>query len=252
MTKGKMFEPLEKKRYFEQIAELIRAKIFRENLQEGFKLPSEQQLASDLNVSRSVVRESLRILDVMGYVKIKKGPQGGIFVSALYHKPMSDSLRSLAVNGQVTVDHLFSARLNIEPFIALEATKHASGDDIKKLFDLLDDAALHIDDAAYLKQKNIDFHFLLAEVSGNPVFTMIMKALMEILLEVAFDFLDPVFEKELFQVHKNILDAVAHRKYEEVEKLVREDILFVKSNLKKSKEENRKSSSKNNDRGRVL
>ena len=240
MVKGTMFQPLDKKRYFEQIAELIRAKIFRENLQEGFRLPSEQQLAADLNVSRSVVRESLRILDVMGYVKIKKGPQGGIFVSALYHKPMSDSLRSLAVNGQVTVDHLFDARLQIEPLIAMETTKHATENELKKLFDLMDDAALHMDDAAYLKQKNIDFHFLLAEVSGNPVFTMIMKALIEILLEIAYDFLDPVFEKELFYVHKNLLNAISDRKYDVVEKLVNEDILFVKSNLKKSKEENKR------------
>jgi len=120
-----MFKPLEKKRYFEQIAQMIRERIFRENLKEGFRLPTEQQLAKELNVSRSVVREALRILDVMGYVDIKKGPQGGIFVSSLYHKPISDSLRNLANNGHITVNHLFDVRLQIETFIAAEAAQHA-------------------------------------------------------------------------------------------------------------------------------
>ena len=64
MTERMMFKPLDKKRYFEQISQLIRERILRGNLKEGYKLPTEQQLARELNMSRSVVREALRILDV--------------------------------------------------------------------------------------------------------------------------------------------------------------------------------------------
>jgi DNA-binding FadR family transcriptional regulator len=227
-----MFQPLGKERYFEQIAELMRKKIFQEDLREGFKLPSEQQLAQELGVSRSVVREALRILNVMGHVKIKKGPRGGIFVSASIHKPFCDSLRNLATNGQFTVEHLFDVRFQIEPYIVEEATRNATPEDIQKLLNLKRDAAEHIDDAAYLKQKNMEFHYILAEVSGNPVLTIVMKSLMDILLELNYDFLNPVFEEKLFQVHSNIIEAIAKRKIGTVGKLVRDDILFVKENLK--------------------
>ena len=229
-----MFKPLEKKRYFEQIAQMIREKIFRENLKEGFRLPTEQQLAKGLNVSRSVVREALRILDVMGYVDIKKGPQGGIFVSSLYHKPISDSLRNLANNGHITVNHLFDVRLLIETFIVAEAAQHAKKRDMKKLFALIEDASMHIDDAAYLKNKNIEFHLLLAEGSGNPILAILMRSLTEILKEIAYHFLNPSFEREIFQIHKEILKAIMQRKVNEAKKLIKEDIIFVKKSLEKS------------------
>jgi DNA-binding FadR family transcriptional regulator len=233
MPKTLVFRPIDKKRYFEQVADMIRVKIFQESLREGYRLPSEQQLATELNVSRSVVREALRILDVMGYVEIKKGPQGGIFVSSLYHKPLSDSFRNLAELGQITVDHLFDVRLHVEPMIVAEAVKYASDEDIKKLVDLMKDAGEHLDEVAYLKQKSIEFHFLLAEASGNPVLSILMKSLIEILLEVAYSFLDPVFEKQLYHVHSNLLEAIKNRKIEEATRLIHDDILFVKDNLKK-------------------
>lgn len=226
------FEPLDKKRFFEQVAQLIREKILRENLQEGFRLPSEVQIANELHVSRSVVREALRILDVMGYILVKKGPQGGIFVSSLYHKPISDSFRSLAASGQITVDHLFDVRLQIEPFIIEKATVHAKNADIEKIAVMLKNASLHTDDAAQLKRANIDFHLLLAEASGNPVLSILMKSLTDILMEIAYTFLDHDFEKRLFEIHKKIFHAIQHKKTREVSKLIKTDILFVKKNLK--------------------
>ena len=226
------FQPLDKKRFFEQIAQLIREKILRESLQEGFRLPSEVQIANELNVSRSVVREALRILDVMGYIHVKKGPQGGIFVSSLYHKPISDSFRSLAASGQITVDHLFDVRLQIEPFIIEEATVHAKDEDIEKIALLFENATLNMDDAAQLKRANIDFHLLLAEASGNPVLSILMKSLTDILMEIAYTFLDHAFEKQLFEIHRKIFHAIQNKKTREVSKLIRADILFVRKNLK--------------------
>lgn len=243
-----MFKPLDKRRYFEQIAQLIRERIFRENLKKGYKLPTEQQLATELNVSRSVVREALRILDVMGYINIKKGPQGGIFVSNLYHKPITDSIRPLATNGHITTDHLFDVRLQIEPFIASETAQHAKKSDLKKLYTLIEDASQHMEDAAYLKKKNIEFHVLLAETSGNPVLAFLMKSITEILKEVAYHFLDLSFEKKIFQVHKEILNTIIQRKANEAKKLIKEDILFVKRSLKKSLERGGKRNKKGNEK----
>ena len=226
------FKPFDKKRYFEQVAQLIREKILNEGLQEGFRLPSELQIAAELNVSRSVVREALRILDVMGYISTKKGPQGGIFVSSLYHKPVSDSFRLLAANGQITVDHLFDVRLQIEPFIIEQAAIHAKEEDIQKIADLFENTTHHMNDAAQLKRANIDFHLLLAEASGNPVLSILMKSLTDILLEVAYTFLDHDFEKQLFGIHKKIFQAITQRQTKEVKKLIAADIRFVKKNLK--------------------
>jgi len=229
-----MFEPLEKKRYSERIAHLIQQRILTQNLENGAKLPTERQLAEELGVSRSVVREAMRVLDASGYVSIKKGPRGGIFVSQVYHKPISESLKNLTAHGQVTVDHLFDVRLQIEPSMAMEAARQATNADVKRLHDLMVEASHCLDDTAALKQKNILFHILLGDACGNPVTAMFMRSIAEILNEVAYKFLDLSCERVFFKTHLEILTLVSDRKAEEAMKLVREDILDVRRRLNKA------------------
>ncbi len=230
----KMFEPFEGKRYSEQIASLIQKKIIADEIMVGSRLPTERQLAEDLRVSRSVVREALRILDLSGHVQIKKGPRGGIFVSNVYHKPISASLKNMASNGQISVDDIWDVRMQFEPFMVMEAARNASKEDLEKLDRLFDDAAKHFNDPIYLKNKNFEFHVILADISGNPILSTFIKALFETLAEVAYDFLDLTFEQNLFHIHKELADAIARRKPSEAKKLLHQDILFVKDNLKKS------------------
>jgi GntR family transcriptional regulator, transcriptional repressor for pyruvate dehydrogenase complex len=239
-----MFEPLEKRRYSEQIAHLIQDRILTQNLENGAKLPAERQLAEELGVSRSVVREAILMLDVSGYVNIRKGPRGGIFVSRVYHKPISESLMNLTAHGQITVDHLFDVRLQIEPFMAMDAARQATKADLKRLHDLMAEASQCLDDAAALKQKNILFHVLLSEASANPVSAMFMRSIAEILNEVAYKFLDLSCERVFFKTHLKILKLVSDHKAEEALKLVREDILDVRSRLSKALQ--------GQDKGRVL
>ena len=221
-------------RYSDQIAHLIQRRILTRNLENGAKLPAERQLAEELGVSRSVVREALRMLDASGYVSVKKGPHGGIFVSQVYHKPISDSLKNLAAHGQITVDHLFDVRLKIEPFMAMEAARHSTKTDIKRLHDLMAEAGQCLDDATALKAKNILFHILLGEACGNPVTAMFMRSIADILNEVAYKFLDLSCERVFFNTHRKILKLVSDHKAREAMKLVREDILDVRRRLGKA------------------
>ncbi len=229
-----MFEPLQKRRYSEEIADLIRRRILTRNLENGAKLPAERQLAEELGVSRSVVREALRLLDASGYVTVKKGPGGGIFVARFYHKPISDSLKNLAAGGQITVDHLFDVRLQIEPFMALEAARHATKKDLARLERLMLEAGQCLEDAPRLKEKNILFHILLGEASGNPVSAMFMKSIAEILNEVAYKFLDLSCEQFFFKTHGRILKLLSGGQAQEAMSLIREDILDVRKRLRKS------------------
>jgi GntR family transcriptional repressor for pyruvate dehydrogenase complex len=138
-----VFRPLEKKRYSEQVADLIQGKILGDNLRNGTVLPSEKDLAGDFQVSRSVIREALRILESSGLVTIKKGPTGGIFVADTYHKPITNSIHNLITSGEVTIDNLFDVRLLIEPHVAMEAALYAKDEDIETLEDLITDSSRH-------------------------------------------------------------------------------------------------------------
>jgi DNA-binding FadR family transcriptional regulator len=121
--------------------------------------------------------------------------------------------------------------------MTMEAARHATKVDIKRLYDLMVEAGQCLDDAAALKQKNILFHILLGEASGNPVSAMFMKSIAEILNEVAYKFLDLSCERVFFKTHLRILKLVSDRKAEEAMKLVREDIIDVRRRLSEALQE---------------
>jgi GntR family transcriptional regulator, transcriptional repressor for pyruvate dehydrogenase complex len=226
-----VFRPLEKKRYSEQIADLIQDKILRDHLEAGTNLPSEKDLSLEFQVSRSVIREALRMLEVSGLVTIKKGPSGGIFVSNGYHKPITNSLNNLITLGDVTIEHLFDVRMLIEPHIAMEAALNAKDEHIKKLTELMVDSSRHQDDPIRLKRNNLKFHLLVAKASGNPVLALLLESVIELLIKATLDFLDLSLERHFFRVHERIAQVIANGESEEAERLIREDILDTKEKI---------------------
>ena len=227
-----MFRPLRKQRFSDQIADLIQKKILEDNLAIGTSLPSEKEMAGEFQVSRSVIREALRILEMSGLVNIKKGPTGGIFVSNVYHEPIKRSIGNLIAFGDVTIDHLFEARLLIEPQLAKEAARQAKKEDLKKFRDLLEDSVKHFDDPIHLKQNNLRFHLLLAKISGNPVLAIMLESVFELLVEHTLDFVDLSLERHFYKVHKKIFQVLVEKKPAEAEKLIKADILDVRKKIK--------------------
>ena len=236
MTKRKnisesMFRPLRKQRFSDQIAELIQKKILEDNLEIGTNLPSEKDMAAEFKVSRSVIREALRILEMSGLVDIRKGPTGGIFVTNVYHEPIKRSLNNMITSGDITIEHLFEARMLIEPRIAREAALHAGKEDLRKLRDLFKDSEANFDDPARLKQNNLRFHLLLARASGNPVLSIMLESVIELLVERIMDFVDLRLERHFLAIHQEIFQVIVDQKPDEAEKLIKADIQNVRQKI---------------------
>jgi GntR family transcriptional repressor for pyruvate dehydrogenase complex len=219
-----MFRPLRKKRFSDQIVELIQKKILEDHLEPGTNLPSEMEMAKEFQVSRSVIREALRILEIF------------------YHEPIKRSLNHLITSGEVTVDHLFDARLLIEPHIAKQAALHASDEDLKRFQTLFEDSTSHLDDPVRLKKNNLEFHLLLARASGNPVLAVMLESVFELLIEQTMDFVDLTFERKFFKIHKAIFEVISRRQPEETGRLIRKDIMDVMETLKAFKKPDKVSS----------
>ncbi|MBU1741158.1 MAG: FadR family transcriptional regulator [Proteobacteria bacterium] len=226
--KVNMFRPLEKMRYSDQVAHSIQDRILTGRVATGARLPSEKDLAEEFQVSRTVIREAMRLLESSGCVEIKKGPTGGIFVAADYHKPTSDSLRNLMTSGVVTLEHVMDLRWLLEPhMVAQAALKARPGqfDEIQRVVDLFEE---HRDDPAALKQANLAFHRTLGRASGNPVFSILLDSVLELLEHLIVDFVDLRFEREISGFHREIFEAVAARRPDEARKLVERDIIRVR------------------------
>jgi len=215
-------------RLSEKIVDDIKSRILKGEYQKGERLLAELDLAKEHDVSRSVIRESLRNLEGLGLVKIKKGPKGGIFVSESYHKPISDSLRGLVDGGQVTEANIFDIRLLLETHATAQAAINADKTDIDHLNELLIIPESKKADAQWLQANRSKFHLGLARASKNPVLEVLMKGLINLLRKYFKDFHDVDFELESLISHKKILKTIEEKNPEKARALMEAYILGMR------------------------
>lgn len=144
----------------------------------GDRLPSERDLAADLGVGRSSVREALRVLEVMGLIRTAtgSGPQAGAIVIATPSGGMSTLLRlQVAAQGFPLAD-VVHTRLVLEDAVAtaLAADAARDMDAVHALLDAMDDDGLSAPEFLAL---DAQLHYALAEASGNTVITAMMAGL---------------------------------------------------------------------------
>ncbi len=92
---AQLIKPPKKEKLHEAIVAQIKTLIHTKKLGVGDRLPSERELAQLFNVSRVVVRESLRSLEQSGLIEVRPGSTGGAFITYNVHKPLFDAAYDL-------------------------------------------------------------------------------------------------------------------------------------------------------------
>lgn len=228
----KTLNNVDRRRYSEQVVDILKAKILCKSLAIGDKLPGEKELTAQFDVSRTVVREAIRVLEESGLVEIKKGRTGGVFVTGVLYKPVSTSLRSLADHGAISIENLLDARLLIEPHIVSLAVTNATADDLNSLQAIIDNASSHEGNAELLRRDNINFHVLLAKAAGNPVLSIIGESIIRSLDELTQEYKGQSGE-EHNNLHKQLLSLIKEKRSDEVSALMTHDILMLRARRRK-------------------
>ncbi len=227
-----MFKPLKKLSLSEIVASQIQKKIIMEEITIGARLPSVQELSKEFGVSQLIIREALKLLETLGHIKRGRG-SGGAYVINVFHRPLSIFLKNMAENGRITIEDIWDVRFKLEPYAIERAIQNPQKEVFDKLRQLFEQAKNNLDDPVFLKNKNIEFHLILADLSGNPILSLFIKALLEILAEVAFNFLDLQFEQNLIKIHEKLLGAIFEKDMERALQLFNEDLTFLRERLKK-------------------
>jgi GntR family transcriptional repressor for pyruvate dehydrogenase complex len=156
------------------VADELRAHIIGNDLAVGTRLPSEAQLIDQFALSRATVREALRLLEAEGLITVKRGPRGGIAVARPNPSHISRSMATMVALAQLPLRQLFVLRSVIEPPAAAAAARNATPEDRERLL-----ASVSRGDTDV--EERVDFHLLVAELSGNGLFQMILSALHDVL-----------------------------------------------------------------------
>src|SRR5712671_5350535 len=122
--------PLHVPKASDVLADDLRERILRGDFPEGTALPTERGLVTQTRMSRTTVREALRILEVQGLVRIKTGRSGGAFVQRPGGESVASSVNLLIRGRQVRMAALLETREAIEPACAQLAAKYRTDDDL--------------------------------------------------------------------------------------------------------------------------
>src|ERR687893_2475435 len=101
-------------RAFEQILDALRAQIADGSLAAGDRLPAERDLASRYGVSRTSVREAIRVLESMGIVSVRRGADHGVVLLQEPGNAFQPVLRLLVALRHVSLDDAIEFRAMVE------------------------------------------------------------------------------------------------------------------------------------------
>ncbi len=176
--------PIRRRKLYEDVAARIEEMICQGHFAPGDQLPSERELMETFDVGRSAVREAMLSLQRMGLVAVSSGERSRVLApsaKALVGELSGAARLLLAQAGGV--ECFQQARALFEIGLARLAAQHATEDDLARLRMVLAENRAAIGNAPRFQQTDVAFHYAIAEIPRNPIFTSLHEAVVAWLTE---------------------------------------------------------------------
>lgn len=208
-----MSEVIQRRKLYQEVADRLERMILAGHLRVGDPLPSERALMERFGVGRPAVREALLTLERAGLITISGGERARVV------RPTAAGMVAgldAAVRHWLTeptgVRHLQDARRLLEMGLARQAAEVASEADIAKLRAALADNEAALGRLQTFERSDVAFHYVIAEIARNPIFTAIFGAMAGWLTEQRTTTLRiPGADAGAFASHRRIFEAIAAR-----------------------------------------
>ncbi|ORV43799.1 GntR family transcriptional regulator [Mycobacterium conspicuum] len=160
-----------------KIARQIEADIVRRGWTVGESLGSEQELQQHYEVSRSVLREAVRLVEHHQVARMRRGPKGGLLICEPDAGPATRAVVIYLEYLGTTLGDLLNARLVLEPLAAALAAERIDEAGIERLRGVL---RAEQQWRPGLDAPRDEFHIALAQQSKNPVLQLFIDVLMRL------------------------------------------------------------------------
>jgi GntR family transcriptional repressor for pyruvate dehydrogenase complex len=192
----------------DRAVEALRAHVVEGSVEPGAALPSQGELCRRLGVSRTVVREAMRVLQSQGFVKLSQGRLSRVLPAST--SVVVDGLGILMERSQVGLLDVQAVRRPLEIAVAVAAATRATPAQIEQL----KQANAALKKAVTMESQilaDMCFHQLLAESSGNPVFGIVLDVLSKFLHESRRKTLSLSGIKVALKHHEALVKALEQR-----------------------------------------
>jgi GntR family transcriptional repressor for pyruvate dehydrogenase complex len=213
------------RRVAERVVDELRAYIERNGLQPGTKLPPERVFLEQLGVSRSSLREAVRVLSTLGLVDVRHGD--GMYVAAPAEAWRDSTSAIFDATEEHALRNLVETRLGIEIAAAAAAVQRATDEDLDRLQRLVDEQARKLArDPAY-SWEPLGFELAMIEVTGNTWLYEVELQLREAWLSLSRGLRASVARYgEWVSEHQAILASLRSRNASQAQRLVTAHVSF--------------------------
>ncbi|MBV9709545.1 MAG: FadR family transcriptional regulator [Ktedonobacteraceae bacterium] len=228
-----MYAPIQPVKVFERVAEQIEKRILDGELRVGDRLPTERELAEQFRVSRTAVREAMKILAQKGLVDMRPG-RGTIVIDGA-REAMENSiglLMKMKVGEVGSSDNLVEVRTILETEIAALAAARATEKEIAAMREAIRIMDESLDDADEFIAADNGFHEALAQATQNALILTLLNSIVSLLSEQ---------RKQIFTVeggpqrgqlhHRRILESVIRRDPASARAAMRAHLLQVREDV---------------------
>lgn len=200
-----------KSKMAERVAARIESEIMAKGWPVGTVLGSEPEMIARLGVSRAVFREGVRIVESHNVARMRRGPRGGLIVTA-------PSMESVEASSALFLDYA-----NVEQTDMFEVRTALESTCLRQLFDVMDEAKIARLRAAIEAEQlaieqggtassvaRVNLHVLLAELTENPALALFVDVLVRLTQQRAKNQVpsDRSTAHEMHAVHVGIVEAL--------------------------------------------
>ena len=185
----------------------------------GDKLPNENDLATELGVSRTTLREAIQYLSTQGVLEIRRGK--GTYVADNSTAKEEFGFDELTVM-HIKIKDLYELRMMFEPDMAYYATQRATEEEIAEILRLgeqLEEVSKTNQEAPVLNEQ---FHIAIARASHNEFGVKLMEIINEALIQ-AFEEsrISQILYTDVVDDHRMIMNYLRLRDAEGVREAMR-------------------------------
>ena len=230
------FKPLQTQSLAGQIADRIRQSIVEGRLGADDRLPGEEQLARQFEVSRPTIREALKRLAAQHLIRSRRGPAGGTFVNRPSEQQLRDSLTGAAIvavsMGEFDPQEIGEARRELELLCCRLAASNRTSADLDAMA-----AEIAVQGEAGLSDEDfcasdVRFHRALVDATGNKVLQLVMypviEALQPVVNLVIFRFRE---RAQIIGFHQRIVDALTSGDAESAAAALTEQMIYLEDQI---------------------
>jgi len=160
-------KPIKKKRLYEEVMIAIEDYVLTEGISSGDRLPSENELSSMFQVSKTAVREALSVLQANQIIEKRSG--AGIFLKDLEGESIGQRVTNLLLTRKDLLE-ILELRRGIETEAAALAAQHATDRDLQKIVE----AHQNLIEANKAGGMGIEedrlFHYSIIHASNNSIY----------------------------------------------------------------------------------